>query len=238
MKSRTKCRGLVRRTGEVEVQLTLPMAGVLRDVQQAFLGLCVKAGKEVLAAMMEADRQALCGPRGKPDAQRLAHRGGHTQSSVVMGGQRIAIRRPRVRAIEDGELQLPTFEWAAAADPLERATMHAVAAGVSTRRYRTTQDKLPEGETGKSTSKSAVSRRFVALSEQQMHEWLSRDLSKRSHPTCQAPTVRPDPSLERTSIGKPLGPRNGECHHPVLGRSALPLASAQLKRCRYKNASI
>ena len=178
MKSRTKCRRLVRRAGNVEVQLSLPMAGVLKDVQHAFFGLCVSAGKQVLAAMMEADRQALCGPLGKPDANRHAHRGGHTQSSVVLGGQRIAIRRPRVRAIEDGELQLPTFEWAAAVDPLERATMHAIAAGVSTRRYRTTQDKLPVGEKSTSTSKSAVSRRFVALSEQQMHEWLSRDLSK------------------------------------------------------------
>ena len=178
MKSRTKCKRLARKAGNVEVQMSLPMAGVLKDVQHAFFGLCVSAGKQVLAAMMEADRQALCGPRGKPDANRQAHRGGHTQSSVVLGGQRIAIRRPRVRAIEEGELQLPTYEWAAAVDPLERATMHAIAAGVSTRRYRTTQDKLPVGEKSTSTSKSAVSRRFVALSEQQMHGWLSRDLSK------------------------------------------------------------
>jgi len=39
------------------------MAGVLRDVRHAFFGLCVQAGKQVLAAMMEADRQALCDPK-------------------------------------------------------------------------------------------------------------------------------------------------------------------------------
>jgi hypothetical protein len=42
--------------------------------------------------------------------------------------------------------------------------------------------------------------------------------------------MRPNPSLERTSTGKPLGPRNGQYHHPLRGPSALPVASAQLKR--------
>jgi hypothetical protein len=40
----------------------------------------------------------------------------------------------------------------------------------------------------------------------------------------------PNPSLERTSTGKALGPRNSQCHHPLRGPSALPVASAQLKR--------
>jgi hypothetical protein len=44
------------------------------------------------------------------------------------------------------------------------------------------------------------------------------------------PRVRPNPSLERTSTGKALGPRNGQYHHPSRGPSALPVASAQLKR--------
>ncbi len=69
------------------VQLSLSMDGVLRDVQHAFYGLCVNAGKQVLAAMMEADRVALCGAKGVPDASRRATRGGHTDGAVVLGGQ-------------------------------------------------------------------------------------------------------------------------------------------------------
>lgn len=176
MKSRTKCLRPVGNTGHVEIQMSLPMASVLRDVQHAFFGLCVHAGKQVLAAMMEADRQALCGPKGRPNARRRAYRGGHTHSSVVLGGQRIGVQRPRVRGVESVELSVPTFEWAAATDPLDRATIHAIAAGVSTRRYRGTVDELPEGEVSSSTSKSAVSRRFVALSTQQLYEWMSSPL--------------------------------------------------------------
>lgn len=47
-----------------------PLAAVLSDVKSAFFGLCVHAGKEVLSAMMEGDRVELCGPKGRPDAQR------------------------------------------------------------------------------------------------------------------------------------------------------------------------
>src|SRR6476661_4126408 len=108
MKSRTKGLRSVENAGHVEAQISLPMADVLRDVQHAFFGLCVHAGKQVLAAMMEADRQALCDPKGRPDAWRRAYRGGHTHSSVVLGGQRIGVNRPRVRSVESVELSLPT----------------------------------------------------------------------------------------------------------------------------------
>lgn len=173
-KSLTKSNRSKLLSNDAEIQLSLPVAGVLRDVRSAFLGLCLNAGKAVLTKMMEAERTALCGPKGVPDCGRSAYRGGHTQSWVVLGGRRIAVRRPRARSLESGELALPSFAWAAGADPLNAATMAAIAAGVSDRRYASTLEELPVGELQSSTSKSAVSRRFVALSSKQLDEWLSR----------------------------------------------------------------
>jgi putative transposase len=97
---------------------------------------------------------------------------------VVLGGQRIDLRRPRVRALDAGELQLPSFSWAADADPLDAATMTAIASGVSTRRYAKMVDRLPPDDHSSATSHSAVSRRFVALSQQQLYEWLQRRLDQ------------------------------------------------------------
>ena len=174
MKSRMK--PALRAVPTAQVQISLPVQGVLQDVRHAFYGLCVQAGQQVLAAMMEADRVALCGAKGVPDGARRAVRGGSTRSRVVLSGQRIGIKRPRVRALDAGELALPTYTWAAGADPLNAATMAAIAAGVSTRRYAGTLDELPPGEASSATSKSAVSRRFVALSQQQLDEWLHRRL--------------------------------------------------------------
>ena len=176
MKSRTK--PALRVVPATPVQLSLNVEGVLRDVRHAFYGLCVAAGKQVLAAMMEADRHELCGAHNVPDAKRRAVRGGTTRSAVVLGGQRIAIARPRARSLEHGELKLPAFAWAAQADPLDAATMASMAAGVSTRRYVRTLDPLPAPEEPRSVSKSAVSRRWVALSQAQLHEWLPCSLKE------------------------------------------------------------
>ncbi len=121
MKAHTK--PALRAMPAVQVQISLPVQGVLRDVRHAFLGLCIDAGQKALAAMMEADRVALCGPKGVPDAARRAVRGGTTASQVVLGGQRIAVRRPRSRSMTEGELALRSFEWAAGSDPLDAATM-------------------------------------------------------------------------------------------------------------------
>jgi putative transposase len=174
MKSRTKPALRAYPTGEV--QISLPVQGVLRDVRHAFLGLCIDAGQKVLAALMEADRIALCGAKGVPDPQRRATRGGSTASQVVLGGQRIAVRRPR--ALDAGELRLPSFEWAANADPLDAATMAAIAAGVSTRRYASTQEPVPAAHQPRAASKSAVSRRFVQLSQEQLAQWLARPIGE------------------------------------------------------------
>jgi putative transposase len=156
-----------------QVEMALPVAGVLSDVRSAFFGLCVNAGKAVLTAMMEEERAALCGPKGVPNPTRSAYRGGHTRSQVTLAGQRIAIERPRARHVEAGEVALPSFEWAAHRDPLDAATIAAIAAGVSTRRYRTTLDPLPAEESAAAVSKSAVSRRFVALSRERLEQWLA-----------------------------------------------------------------
>lgn len=172
MKSLTKLKKQKLVARDVQVEIALPVAGVLSDVRSAFFGLCVNAGKAVLTAMMEEERAALCGAKGVPNPTRSAYRGGHTRSQVTLAGQRIAIARPRARHIEAGEARLPSFQWATHRDPLDAATIAAIAAGVSTRRYRATLDPLPADESAAAVSKSAVSRRFVALSSERLEQWL------------------------------------------------------------------
>jgi transposase-like protein len=125
---------------------------------------------------MRVASQATEGATKMKSHTKRALRGGSTASRVVLGGQRIAVRRLRARSLEDGELALPTFEWAAAADPLHAATLAAIAAGVSTRRYAATQEPVPAVHRPSAASKSAVSRRFVKLSQEQLKDWLGRRL--------------------------------------------------------------
>jgi transposase-like protein len=160
------------------VQIPLPLLSVLEDAESAFFGLCVTTGKQVLAAMMEQDRTAWCGPAGRHDPERQALRAGSAESSIVLGGRRIGMRRLRVRAREQGELRLPSFEAAAHEDPLDRHTLEAIAAGVTMRRYGRSLEPLPMGERERATSRSAVSRRFVALSEERLARVFSQPLAE------------------------------------------------------------
>ena len=161
----------------LSIQVPLPVLGALNGVWEAFHGLCITTGLQVLQAMMEGDREDMCGPKGRHQVERPAWRGGRVASQVTLGGREVAVPRLRVRST-DGELPLPSFRGAAATDPLDERTLAAVAAGVSTRRYAGTLDPLPDEVTERGTSRSAVSRRFVALSAKRLGSFLSRPLGE------------------------------------------------------------
>ncbi len=160
----------------VPVQIPLPMLVSLQAVRESFLDLCILVGQEVLARGMEEDRTALCGQKGQHDPSRQAQRWGNTASEVTLGGRRIPISRPRVRGVDAGERSLPWFAWAADRDPLDAHTLEKIAVGVSARNYARSLEPTPAGVSERSVSKSAVSRRFVALSAAKLREWLSRPL--------------------------------------------------------------
>jgi len=167
----------LEKVGTMTVQLPLPLLSTLAEVEDGLFGLFVETGRQVLGVMMEQDRTALCGPKWVPNRERETGRAGSTASEVTLGGRRITIRRPRARSVEGEEMQLPSFVFAADRDPLDRRTMEAVAIGVSDRNYRRSLESLPPWETDRSTSRSAVSRRFVQLSKKMLGEWMSRPLA-------------------------------------------------------------
>lgn len=70
----------------------------------------LKAGMSVLAAMLEDERTALCGPRYSHDPERSAARGGHVDGELALGGRRVSVRRPRVRGVDGREIPLQTWE--------------------------------------------------------------------------------------------------------------------------------
>ncbi len=150
------------------VEIPLPLLEAFGSIEDSFFELCIDSGQQVLRAMMEQDREDLCGPRWKRDAERRAGRAGTTKSEVTLGGRRISIPRPRVRSKAGQEMVLPSFAFAASRDPLDRHTLNAVACGISSRRNARSLDPLPDGIGQRSTSKSSVSRRYVAMTTKQM----------------------------------------------------------------------
>jgi putative transposase len=148
--------------------------------KEGLLALSVGVGLGVLTELMEEEVDDVVGPKGKCNAERTAVRHGHGDGEVTLGGRRVEVRRPRVRTA-DGEAEVPlqTYEHFADRDPLGRVVLERMLAGVSTRRYRRTQE--PVGEEveirARSTSKSAVSRTFVDRTRHALGELMSRQLA-------------------------------------------------------------
>ncbi|HRN30143.1 MAG TPA: IS256 family transposase [Terrimesophilobacter sp.] len=159
----------------VLAQLVLPLAELVRgDLRE----LVHTLGMQAIASMLEQERTELCGERYKHSKERQATRGGSTAGRLTLGGRTVQMRRPRVVG-HDGEVALETWEQLAATDPMSDRAYEQMVVGVATRKYARSLEPLPaelaEGE--RSTSKSTVSRKFVAASQARLNEWLGRDLA-------------------------------------------------------------
>jgi transposase-like protein len=161
-------------------RVSVAMGEIAENMQEGLLALAVGAGLQVMQALMEADVAELVGPKGKHDAARSAVRHGRECGSVTLGGRRVPVSRPRVRASDgSGELAIASYELFSSTEILGRLAMEKMLAGLSTRRYRVGLEPVGHevAETSSATSKSAVSRKFVAMTETALAELLTADLS-------------------------------------------------------------
>jgi putative transposase len=171
-----------RQPGEIAVpeQVIVSMAEIAESAREGLLALAVGTGLQVMTAMFDEDATQLCGPDGKHNPDRAGYRHGSEAGSVTLGGRRVPVTRPRVRAADgSGELHLPSYDLFSGTEVLGRLALEKMLAGLSSRRYPCGLE--PAGQAveaqAAATSKSAVSRRFVAATETALADLMSRDLS-------------------------------------------------------------
>ncbi|MDT5192525.1 MAG: putative transposase [Mycobacterium sp.] len=116
------------------------------------LALAVAAGLQVMQALMDAHVTALAGPKCRHDEARTAVRDGRERGSVTLGGRRVAVTRPRVRAADgSGELSVPSYELFTSTEILGKMAIEKMLAGLTTRwypveRHRQRRLRLPIGD--------------------------------------------------------------------------------------------
>jgi putative transposase len=165
----------------VPERVSVVLAEIAESAREGLLAVAVGAGLQVMEALMADSVTALAGPRGRHDADRTAVRHGSGPGSVTLGGRRVPVRRPRVRAVDgSGELPVPAYEVFAGTEVLGAMAMERMLAGLSTRRYPAGLEPVGEAveRAASATGKSAVSRRFVAATESALKNLLAADLSR------------------------------------------------------------
>ena len=158
-----------------------PLADAMDAVHLSVDRFCLLAGVEALAEMMEEDATTVCGARHRRHGDRRGYRWGRTPSEIGYHGGKVKVARPRVRDRAGKEVSLESWQALRDGNLLLEWALNLMVLNVSTRKYHRAV-RLPEGDLAKArgdgTSKSAVSRRFVALSRKKMKAWLASDLSE------------------------------------------------------------
>jgi transposase-like protein len=162
-------------------EVTIALADIASAARDGLMALSCTAGLCVLQAILEAEVSDVAGPKGRHNPERTVTRNGTAPGSVVLGGRTVAVHRPRaVRTDGSGELSLDSWSLFSSRDLLSQLVVERMLAGVATRRHVLVGEPVGEAmeEAARATSKSAVSRRFVAATKAKLAELLARDLSK------------------------------------------------------------
>src|SRR3954471_16414947 len=167
----------------IESPLPAPIQEALGELvgaaREGLLALSVGVGLGVVHELMALEVDEVVGPKGKHKPDRTAKRHGHEDGSMTLGGRRVAVRRPRVRSADDAhELAVDSYEYFADRDPLTRAVMDRMLAGVSTRKFEQVGEPVGSEveDASSATAKTSVSEMFIERTRTALGELMGRRL--------------------------------------------------------------
>ena len=235
------------RSSEPSCRLLPSMPEAFDDLRMSVDRFCLLAGLESLNEMMSADAEALCGSRHARSGERKGHRWGTTRSEIAYHGGKVKVERPRVRDFAGREMSLPSWELLSEPELLQAWAMNLMVINVSTRKYARAV-RLPDdaggdlpAATGDATSKSAVSRRFVALTRSKLKAWLASPLDDLDLVVLQIDGLHVGDHLMVAAIGidhPPLALLDDaltQCAEGIVGRPSAPEAVRARQEARLVN---
>ena len=125
--------------------------------------------------LFEEELLALCGKRHVRGRDKRHYRAGSDRGSVLAQGQRLQIRKPRVKGMGGSDIKLKSYSSLQSYDIICDKVLNYAMRGVSSRNYSELLDDIVGG-TG--LSKSTVSRAFNKSSRKSLESLNGRDLSK------------------------------------------------------------
>src|SRR5215216_2440794 len=160
-------------------QIQEALGELVGAAREGLLALSVGVGLGVVHELMELEVDEVVGPKGEHNRDRVAKRHGHEDGSMTLGGRRVAVRRPRIRTADDEhELPVESYGYFADRDPLTRAVMDRMLAGVSTRKFARVGEPIGSEveQASSSTSKTTTSELFIERTRTALGQLMSRRL--------------------------------------------------------------
>jgi len=157
------------------IQMIFPMAEVVGLLQEGVGPLLREAGLALMNLVTEEEVRHLAGERHQQHPARRAHRWGKEDGYCVVDGQKVPIRRTRLRSPEHREQRLGSYELFQRSGPMEHAVWDKMMRGLSTRNYGAVVKEFREAY---GVEKSAVSDSFIASSREKLQELMERPLGE------------------------------------------------------------
>ena len=161
--------------GNPTVQMILPMAEMMGWLRKGVGELVRQAGLQLMELLMQEEVRGLVGERSQRQTERAANRWGSEQGYCVVMGQKVPVKRPRVRTIEDQEVRLGSYEMFHRGEPLTETVWEKLMLGLSTRKYGQAVRQFTEAY---GLEKSAVSEHFIESSRAKLKEMMESRLDK------------------------------------------------------------
>ena len=161
--------------GNPAVQMMLPLGEMLGWLRKGVGELIRQAGLQLMELLMQEEVRELVGERSQQLPERTAQRWGSERGYCVVMGQKVAVRRPRVRSLEDKEVRLGSYELFHRGEPLTETVWEKLMLGLSTRKYGQAVREFTEAY---GLEKSAVSEHFIEASRAKLQVMMERKLDK------------------------------------------------------------
>jgi putative transposase len=157
------------------IQMVLPLAEIVGLLQQGVGNLLRQTGLELMHLVMDEEVKALAGERHEQHPGRRAHRWGKEDGYCVVDGQKVPIRRTRLRTSDQREQRLGSYELFQRSGPMQAGVWDKMMRGLSTRNYGAV---VKDFHNAYGVEKSAVSENFVEASREKVKELMERSLGE------------------------------------------------------------
>lgn len=157
------------------IQMILPLADIVGLLQEGVGNLLRHAGLELMHLVMDEEVKSLAGERHQQHEGRRAHRWGKEDGYCVVDGQKVPIRRTRLRTPDKREQRLGSYELFQRQGPMQAGVWDKMMRGLSTRNYGAV---VKEFQDAYGIEKSAVSENFIEASREKVKQLMERPLGE------------------------------------------------------------
>ena len=209
--------------------------GLMNSLKVEIRSLAVSTGTVIIEAIMNSESEHLAGrrysrPKGSGDKTDI-DRWGTESGYVLLGGQKVRVRRPRLRTKDKSEgscgqeVSLTSYEQFQDESRQKESVFNRLVAGVSSRNYARTVEEFGDGY---GISKSVISRKMVEATAGKLKELCERDLSRLDVCVLVLDGIHVDETVQIVALGIEtsgkkhiLGMRQGATENSVVCKGLL-----------------